>query len=227
MVLVLAIGIGTQAQTRNVEKQEAVSKSEDIYLNFKFADEIKVEQWDKNEIAIAVSVYLDNGEGNEAFNLKTERTSGQVKIYSDFGNYFEERQKRWKDRKGSYNSNTEIDYVVKVPKGANLKVKSISGSMEVPSYVGNLKTDLISGDVTLKKYNGELRLKTVSGDLDVTMNKARIDAKTVTGTIYSDLDIQKDGGRNSGQNRIKGTVNNGNEPVVLTTVSGNIYMRKG
>ena len=51
-------------------------------------DDIKVEQWDKNEVSINVSVYLDNGEGNEAFNLKTERNGDQVKIYSDFGDYY-------------------------------------------------------------------------------------------------------------------------------------------
>ena len=111
-----------------------------------------------------------------------------------------------------------------------MKVKSISGDVVADSFAGTLRTDLVSGDVTIKDYNGDLRLKTVSGDLDVTMDKAKIDAKTLTGTIYSDLNIDQGnnkGKRSSGYNKVVGNVNNGSNLVVLETVSGNIYMRKG
>jgi len=224
LALCLLIAASALAQ-RNVEKQEQISKSESVYLNFKFANDIKVEQWNKNEVSIKASVYLDNGEGNDAFSLKTDRSSGVVKIYSDFGDYFEQKQKERKNWTG--NRTTEINYVVYVPKGVSLRVKSISGSLEMNTFIGDLRTDLISGDITLKKYDGELRLKTVSGDVDVVIDKALIDASTVTGTIYSDLDIQQNSKKNYGTIQIKGSVNKGTEPLKLKTVSGDIYMRKG
>lgn len=227
MALVLLVGVCAQGQTRQVSTQEAVSNSEEIYLNFKFAGDIIVEQWDKNEISVSASVYLDNGEGNDFFSLKTERSSGQVKVFSDFGDYYKDNKHWGKYREGK-TYRTEINYVVKVPRNCTLRVKSISGSLQATSFKGELKTDLIAGDITLKKYEGLMRLKTVSGDVDVTMQKARVDARTVTGTIYSDLDIDMgNSNKNRGSNTIKGTVNNGEELIVLTTVSGNIYMRKG
>ena len=72
-----------------------------------------------------------------------------------------------------------------------------------------------------------MKLKTISGDVDVVVNKAKINAKTVTGTIYSDLTIDTDYKENkSYSSKLRGTVNNGSIPLHMTTVSGNIYMRK-
>ncbi|GAB5398932.1 MAG: hypothetical protein Aureis2KO_05170 [Aureisphaera sp.] len=223
MLLVLA-GSQLFAQ-RAVELVENVSSGQDVFLNFKFANEIKLVQWNKSETKVEASVLIDDGEGNESFSLKTKEVGSELKIYSDFGDYFEKK----KHKDNWCNHQTEIDYVVYVPKNTRVEVKSISGSVEADAYNGTLKTDLISGDVTIKKYSGDLKLKTVSGDLDVTMNRAKIDARTVTGTIYSDLDIEQKTkkGNSYGSNKVLGSVNGGSELIVLNTVSGNIYMRKG
>lgn len=224
IILVLfLIGVSTFAQ-RKLEKQEAVTKNETIYLIFKFANDIKVEQWDKNQVSVKASVYLDNGKGNEYFNLKTERSSGEVKIHSDFGDYFK-KQKKNRDYCNN-NTSTEINYLVYVPKGVSLRVKSISGSLDMNYFSGNLSTELIAGDITLKKYDGEMHLETVSGDVDVAIDQALVDASTITGTIYSNLNIEQNTKKYQGINRINGSINNGTEPIKLTTVSGNIYMRK-
>jgi len=230
IAVVLFFGIQLQAQ-RAVELTEALKNGQEVYVDFKFADDIKVEQWSGSQLKIEAQVNIDDGEGNDSFSLKVDKSSSRIKIYSDFNNYFD---KKWNDRKrrssiNNYNSVTDIDYVVYVPANTTIRLKSISGSVFSDSYTGEMITDLISGDVTIKDYNGELRLKTVSGDLDVTMNKARINGKTLTGTIYSDLDIdmEKEGRRSHGHNKIQGNVNNGGDLVVMETVSGNIYMRKG
>ena len=220
LVCVLLVTITVNAQ-RKVDKSVKVSKNQELFVHFKFAQNIEVKQWNQNRIEVKATVNLNDGEGDKYFSLKTSESSNQVKIYSDFGNYFK-RKRNW-----NQNNTTEINYVVYVPKNATLKVKSISGSLEADSYSGDLTTDLISGNITIKKYNGEMQLKTVSGDVDVAISKARINAKTVTGTIYSDLKIDKSYSQNkSYSSKVRGTVNNGNTELRMTTVSGNIYMRK-
>lgn len=228
IIIVFAIFFGMQLQAqRAVEKTENVGNNQEISVDFKFANDIRVEQWNKNEVLVKAQVTIDDGEGDSYFSLKSDRSSNQVKIYSDFGGYFKKksRENSW----GNNNNTTEIDYVVYVPNNATIRLKSISGSVEADSFKGSMSTDLISGNVTIKQYQGEMTLKTVSGDLDVTMNKARVDARTVTGTIYSDLDIDQSGrsDRSHGGNKVIGKVNNGDVLLVLKTVSGNIYMRKG
>ncbi len=223
--MLFMLGANLAFAQRSVELTERVSSNQEVLFNFKFADKIKLVQWDRNETKVEASVQIDDGAGNESFSIKTKEMGSQVKIYSDFGDYFEKKQKKdnW------CNHETDINYVVYVPKNVEVEVKSISGSVASDSYNGSLRTDLVSGDVTIKRYSGALRLKTVSGDLDVTMNKARIDASSVTGTIYSDLniDMKKKKGGSYGSNKVLGTVNGGDELIVLSTVSGNIYMRKG
>ena len=227
VILALLSVITLQAQ-KEVSFNENLKTNQDLYLNFKFAQDIKVEHGNTNQVIIKASVNIEDGDGNDAFSIKTDNSSGRLKVYSDFGDYF---KNKWNDkRRRNYNSNTEINYVVIVPKGVNLKVKSISGSLYIDTFNGDLVTDLISGDVTIKKYNGELRLKTISGVLDVTVNKADLNAKSLTGTIYSDIEFKKDHSKkhyNGSQNKVSKQINGGSEPLDMETISGNIYIRKG
>lgn len=227
MILALLSVMSMQAQ-KEVTFSENLKADQDLYLNFKFAQDIKIEHGSTNELIVRASVNIEDGDGDDAFSIKTDNSSERLKVYSDFGDYF---KNRWNDKsRRNCNTNTEINYVVIVPKGINLKVKSISGSLYIDTFNGDLVTDLISGDVTIKKYNGELRLKTISGALDVTVNKADLNAKSLTGTIYSDIDFEKDHSKkhyNGSHNKVSKQINGGSQPLNMETISGNIYIRKG
>ena len=242
LVILALISVVTLQAQKEVSFNENLKTNQDLYLNFKFAQDIKVEHGNTNEVIVKASVNIDDGEGNDAFSIKTDNSSGRLKVYSDFGDYFNNKRKsnRTKDANGNVIINgsyvqggcntTEINYVVIVPKGVNLKVKSISGSVYMDTFNGDLVTDLISGDVTIKKYNGELRLKTISGALDVTVSKADLNAKSLTGTIYSDIEFKNDSSRkhyNGSHNKVSKQINGGSQPLDMETISGNIYIRKG
>jgi hypothetical protein len=217
----------TVTAQRQVEKSMTVSSGQDIFLNFKFAENIKIAQWDKSEVLVKVSVNIDDGEGNEFFSLESDTSGETAEMTSEFGDYFKSKNRKNRNYWNNHTT-TEILYTVYVPMNVNLKVKSISGDVESASFKGNLKTDLVSGDVTIKSYEGELWLKTVSGDLDVTLVNAEVNAKTLTGTIYSDIDIKDhDGKKSSGYNKIQTTINKGGKLVKMETVTGDVFLRKG
>ena len=48
LLALLSINLGW-AQ-REVQKTEAIKNADQLYVHFKFADDIKIEQWNKNEI---------------------------------------------------------------------------------------------------------------------------------------------------------------------------------
>nr|WP_321247983.1 hypothetical protein [uncultured Psychroserpens sp.] len=227
LIIIALLSVASLHAQRNVEVKESLSKNQDVYLDFKFAQDITVEHGSTNQIIVKASVNIDEGKGDDAFSFKTNKSSGELKLYSDFGDYF---KNKWSDKnRHDCNSTTEINYVVIVPKNVNLRIKSISGSVSIDTFQGDLVTDLISGDVTIKKYDGELRLKTISGSLDVTVNKARLNAKSLTGTIYSDLEFEKNTSNksyNGSHNRVSKQVNGGTLPLEMETISGNIYIRK-
>lgn len=219
ILLVLFYSSTIQAQKKTVKEYFKLSANQSITLHLKFAEEIKLMQWDKNEIGITATVEIDKGEGNDAYSLKSLSSENSFEVKDEYGNYFETRKNK--------NTSIEINYVIYVPQNASLTVKSISGNLTAAAFQGKLKTDLVSGNVDIKKYQGSLELKTVSGNLDIVINKAEVDAKTVTGVIYSNIDIASEDKRNRGVgSHIKGQVNNGKDLLRLETVSGNIYMRK-
>jgi hypothetical protein len=226
IILAMVFTVSVAAQ-RQVEKSMTVSGNQDIFLNFKFAENITIKQWDKSEVLVKVNVNIDDGEGNDFFSLETETSGGTAEMTSEFGDYYKNKNRKYRNYR-NYVTTTEILYTVYVPINANLKIKSISGDVESASFNGNLKTDLVSGDVTIKSYKGELWLKTVSGDLDVTLVNAEVNAKTLTGTIYSNIDIKTtDGKTSSGYNKIQTTINKGGKLVKMETVSGDVFLRKG
>ena len=199
----------TYAQTK-VTETAPVNGQDMLELKFDFADEIKIETWDKNEVYVEVSVSINDGEYDHIFTLEKEVSSRSITIAMD--------KDMWDkiERTGNNCSfNTDLFYTVKMPK-----------NMKVDAYT-------ISGDFLLNKYPKDMKLKTISGDIDIMVGSLGIDfkAKTISGEVYSDLNITYPDGKDGlhqivGMN-VKGQVNNGGIPMELETISGNIYLRKG
>lgn len=103
-------------------------------------------------------------------------------------------------------SSGEIDYVITVPTGTNLSLKTASGDVSVKNITGDLvvnslsgdvvvgdarpraiEIELVSGDVSLEKVDSErLHVKSVSGDIVLTGKLAktgRYDISTHSGDI--------------------------------------------
>lgn len=236
--------IGLLLSFSNLSAQKIVTETssskniDDVLVHVKFAQNIVVKNWDKNEISVQATVDIDNNKHNDYFSFKTKSIDGYYTITSDYGEYFkkyrnyyrkniDDDKKKESDEDCDCNCNGQhtVDYVIHVPKGIKLKVKSISGSLEADSYVGILQTDLISGNITIKKHSKDMYLKTISGDIDIYVADAKLEAKTLTGGVYSDLDI--DFGKRKGYgSKIVTTVNNGTAFLKLNTISGDIFLRK-
>ncbi len=210
----------------------------DVYVHLKFAQNIVVKNWSKNEISVEATVNLNDNKQNDKFSFKTNRIGNTFKIKSDFGNLFKNHKKNITithngEGCNGYNfctnhNNVVVNYVIYVPNKMELKIKSISGSVEADNYVGNLNLDLISGNITIKKHSKDMYLKTISGDIDIYVKDATLEAKTLTGGIY-DLDIdfnQRKKRKSYGQQKIRATIKNGTASLKLNTISGDIFLRK-
>ena len=217
----------------------------DVLVHLKFANNIVVKNWSKNEISVEATVNIDDNEHNDYFNFKTKNVGGYYTVTSDYGDYFKKYRSYYshkhihnddenKDKKDDndchshrHRHNNIVNYVIYVPNNMNLKVKSISGSLEAESYVGVLQTDLISGNITVKKHSKDMYLKTISGDIDIYVSDATFTAKSLSGGIYSDLDIDFEKNKKKGYgSKIRAKIDNGTASLNLNTISGDIYLRK-
>jgi len=221
---------------KKVTETKKSSGIDEVFVHVKFADKIEVKNWDKNEISVEATVSLNNNQHNDYFQLKGDNDGGVYTIKSDYGTFFKDHGCNYynsskKNEKKKYDSNckTEMDinYVIYVPRNMKLKVKSISGSVKADSYAGMLDLDLISGNIDIKKHSKNMKLKTISGDIDIYVSDATFEAKTLSGGIYSDLKIDYDKqNKYSGSRRIKATIKNGDASLKLSTISGDIFLRK-
>jgi len=233
--IIFFIGLLLSFSSLSAQKKITVNDRGDgideVFVHAKFADDIEIKQWNKKEVAVEATVNINNNEHNDYFSFKASKIGSTYTVKSDYGDFFKKHGnwRSYSEDEGDCRCNTHMDikYVIYVPKNMNLKVKSISGSAMIESYIGSLEIDFISGDIDVKKHSKNMRLKTISGDIDVFINSASFDAKTLSGGIYSDLDIDfENNKRRTTGSRIKAKVKSGDAELYMSTISGDIFLRK-
>lgn len=195
--------------------QKVITKRLDIQdhkavMKFDFAENIRVEAWDKNTVELEVTVNIDDNRYNDYYTLNVNEHAGSIDLIEkvDF-----EGIKKMKGLKDCCNFETKINYKLKVP--ANLEF--------------NLKT--ISGQIELIGTQGKMSVNSISGFIDYAIPaamKARINLSTISGDVYSDVKFDKSDSKEISWVGTKRdlTLNGGSLPVELKTVSGDIYLRK-
>lgn len=232
----LLLTFSNLAAQKKVTENTKASGIDDVYVHVKFAQNIVVKNWNKNEVSVTAEVNLNDNKDNDFFKLKADKTGGTYSVKSDYGKFFKRHKKGFTithngEGCNGYNHCTnhnqvKINYTIYVPKNMELKVKSISGNVDALEYNGQLTLDLISGNINVKKHSKKMNLKTISGDIDVVVSDAEFKAETLTGTVYSDLDINFNNKRKHHGSKIHGTVKNGKSSLKLKTISGDIFLRK-
>ncbi len=205
-----------------IEKTYPVSNSDEISLDFKFADDINISTWDKNEVYVKATISINDNQDNDRFSLNQKQRSTGIKIESEIENMSDlHRHKRIikeedKGRTIIYDCSIEMDlfFEVKIPKNHKLEVETISG------------------DIIIKGVQARMDINTISGFIDLSLPpnyNADLELSTITGGMYSDFDFnteKTDGYYHYGKNEISKQLNKGGTRIFLETISGDIYIRK-
>ncbi|HPF52471.1 MAG TPA: DUF4097 family beta strand repeat-containing protein [Draconibacterium sp.] len=210
LLTVILLGSAWMAFSQKVIDKKIEIDGKKAELKLDFADNIKVEAWDKNYIEFHALANIDDNQYNDFYELNVNETSGKTEIVEkiDFDGIKEKMGK-----KELCNFDMDIEYSVKIPKDLNFSVNTISGEVE------------------LIACEGKMNINSVSGFIDYSIPEklnARIDLSTVTGDVYSNVsfdDSDTDKISWVGTNR-KLSLNGGDKDIKLKTVSGDIYLRK-
>jgi len=207
ILIVAAIGV-SWSQKVITKKLDVQGKK--VEMKFDFAENIRVEAWDKNTVELEVTVNIDNNRYNDYYTLNVNEHAGSTDLIEkvDF-----EGIKKVKAQKDCCNFDTKINYKLKVPTNLEFDLKTISGRIELVGSVGKMSINSISGFIDYT--------------IPVAM-KARINLSTITGDVYSDVKFDKSASKEISWVGTKRdlTLNGGTLPVKLETVSGDIYLRK-
>jgi len=143
----------------------------------------------------------------------------------------------------------KVDYEVTVPRGAEVRLKTVNGAVDVEGVHGTLKVETVNGRLDLADLGGEVRAKTVNGGIHVDFDRVpesahhrletvnggievaipegsggRLDARTVNGGIDCDLPLDVTVKK---KRRLEGRFGSGDARFDLETVNGGIDVVAG
>lgn len=145
---------------------------------------------------------------------------------------------------GMLSGNISISHI-----SGDIEVSTREGNISLDNVSGEVVANSVDGEllVTFKEVTKEesMAFSTIDGDIDVTFPsniEATISAKNVDGEIYTDFDIDithlrgvdverdrrwRNGWTGMFGNTVTGKINGGGSRILISTVEGNIYIRKG
>lgn len=208
LILPFLLGVTLAAHSQKMIQKNLDAQGKKVVMKFDFADSIIIQAWDKNTIDLKVSADIDSNKYNEYYTLKESNEGGTLHLDEDVD--FKTLEKKL----GKHmNIDMHIIYRIKVPANQEFALKTISGQ------------------VIVKGAQGKMDINSISGFIDYSIPpslKAKIDLSTISGNVYSDMKFEDKSKKEMTPVGTKRnlTINGGDMPVALKTISGDIYLRK-
>jgi Putative adhesin len=143
----------------------------------------------------------------------------------------------------------EVEFTVRLPRGVNIDVGTVNGSVDVRGVTGEVNASSVNGGVDAISDGGPVTATTVNGSIRAsmrTLGRGDLEFSTVNGSITVELPEQLDAdlrmttvngtlssrdfpltvtGRFNPQN-MRATIGRGGTRLSFTTVNGNVELRK-
>ena len=222
ILFTLLLGPVAMAQVEVVEKSYAF-KGQELDIDVELGSKIKVNSWDKNEIAVKISYAVNGGKSNDAVEVDLDDYSDRLaidvnvserKMMSEEYCCCKEGNSTVWNKRGRSKGCIEMVVEISAPATADVRVKSVIS------------------DVIVEGMNGNVEIETVTGIIDLSWDKnngAAVNMKTVTGDVYTNIDFDRKkekGLQLISSHEVNGTLNNGGKEIFLKTVTNDIYFRK-
>ena len=149
----------------------------------------------------------------------------------------------------SHDNDTRVDFEVRVPRNVLFEGRTVIGDIEASGLSADVNASSVTGNVIVSTsglveagtVSGSIRarmgrtnfdrldFRTVSGDIVLEMPSdlnTDISFTTVSGDVTSDWAIQMRSGSTSPGRRVRGTIGKGGRQISLSTVSGDVELKK-
>ena len=221
LIIACLLSASVAGAQRIVEKSIAWQPGQTVSLELKYARDIQINTWERNEVSVRASVSINDNTQNEAWSMTTDASANQIRVATDL----EPPQEEYSgDCPGSSYHLDEgrycslIVYEIYLPEDASLQVETLGG------------------DITLRGVRTPVFAKSLSGWVDADWSAQRgatVSMKSVTGEVYTNLDLGLNESAEASRQRtspvgweIEGTVAGGGVSVHLESVSNDVYFRR-
>jgi Putative adhesin len=124
-----------------------------------------------------------------------------------------------------------MQFRIRVPAGAQLVARTLRGNIEAKGITAKLQAVATNGNVTASlgttDFSGPIDLKSLNGGVILTVPdeiNAQVYLDTMNGEIATDLPITVSGGFRG--NYLEGTIGRGGQRLSLSTLNGNVEIRR-
>lgn len=153
------------------------------------------------------------------------------------------------DRRGNRENEVSVEFRVKVPKGVRVGAHSVNGEVRVEDVASEVDAESVNGSVVVSTIGGPVNARTVNGSVRASMGKfdmnsdlqfssvngtviaefandinADVDLSTVNGRFLTDFPVTISG--RIDPRRLRATLGKGGPRIRLSTVNGNVELRK-
>jgi hypothetical protein len=153
------------------------------------------------------------------------------------------------DRRGDRENEVSVEFRVKVPKGVRVGAHSVNGEVRVEDVSAEVDAESVNGSVVVSTMGGPVNARTVNGSVRASMGKfdmnsdlqfssvngtviaefaneinADVDLSTVNGRFLTDFPVTISG--RIDPRRLRATLGRGGPRIRLSTVNGNVELRK-
>ena len=121
-----------------------------------------------------------------------------------------------------------VDIVVRVPRGTAIRVVTLHGNVSVTGATNDVDAQSVNGDVAVRTAAGNVYAGTINGGVTaVLIPPVHVDVELTTahGHVESDFAIQVRGRLE--HTRLRGRIDRGGRLIRLTTINGNLALRRG
>jgi len=168
VLMLLAVGTLTLAGESIHETVEA-SRNGKVEID-NLAGSVRVTGWDRNEVEITGTL----GKGTERLDVQQRGDRVIIEVILPSGRNIRVE-------------GTELE--IRVPRGSELEVSTISASIEVSDVDGSLELGSVSGGVRVEGAPEDVEIGNVSGRITVNARLDRGEFSTVSGIIEAVLDL--------------------------------------
>jgi DUF4097 and DUF4098 domain-containing protein YvlB len=146
-----------------------------------------------------------------------------------------------------FNVSRKVDYVVRVPRWANVTLRTTNGEILAAGVAGTFQAESTNGAMKATEMNGEVRMETTNGSITLELDKVtdagvtctttngRIDV-TMPSSAQASLDVETNNGgidptgldlkvSEQSRRRLRATAGGGGPTVRLETTNGGIRIR--
>ena len=187
LLVVKAVSSLSWMATRWEERTEEISLPAQVTKNYEIVTQNGTIEFAGQDEKLKTAELIAHIKGGANTDERAQEALDDIEITTE-GKDTETCRIGWKWRKPPESDwSAVIDFTLRAPKTANLKVESHNGRVEVKGLTGNARINTHNGEIEAETSGESLEAKSANGEIDAHFSGRKVNLQSNNGRIAADL----------------------------------------